>query len=70
MYKKGRNGEIISDKDIAIQRRNLKAQSVALKLHDGNERYVEVQIGMGPNWVTRWDIQTLRKQFSSLNLNQ
>ena len=70
LYKRGKNGEELSDRDITIQRQVLRVQSVALELHDGSERYVEVKIGGRPDWVIGLDMQTLRDQFSSLSLDQ
>ena len=70
LYKRGKNGEELSDEDIANQRRTLRAQSVALDLHDGSERYVEVQIEVRSDRVMRLDIQILRGRFSSLSLDE
>ena len=70
LYKRGKNGEELSDKDIAIQRRILRAQSLALELHDGSQRYVEVQIGGRFDWVMRCEMQILSARFSSLSLGQ
>ena len=35
---------------------------MALKLHDGSERYVEVQTGVRPDRVMRLDMQILREK--------
>ena len=70
LYKRGKNGEELSDEAIAAQRQILRARSMALETHDGSERYVEVQIGEMPDFVMRLDVQTLRDQFSSLSLDQ
>lgn len=61
---------MLSDEEIAIQRRSLEAQSVALQLHDGDERYVEVQIGVTSNWMMRLKLQNLTRELSSLSLDQ
>ena len=68
-YKRGKNGEVLRDGDIAIQRRILRAQSEALEMRDGSERYVEVQIGVRSDRVMSLDMQTLSDQFSSLSLD-
>ena len=69
-YKRGKNGEGLSDGDIAVQRRMLRAQSKALEVHDGSERYVEVQIGVRPDLVMGLEMQALSNRFSSFSLDQ
>ena len=62
---------MLSDEEISVQRRSLRAQSIALQLDDGDERYVEVQIGATFSWMMmRWDLQSLRHKFSRLSLDQ
>ena len=70
-YRKGKNGEELSDGNVQTIRKNLKAQSAAMGLNDGDERYVEVKIGtVFDNIFGRFLMRDLTERFSSLSLDE
>ena len=68
-YRKGKDNMELSDDVVELQRQQMRTDSRAVGLNDGDERFVEVSIGMTSDQCSRWDVGDLTTRLENLSLD-